>query len=253
MMNHGKKLLSLLLVVIMLLGMMQTVALAGVNVVASDAVITLVPSKTEALQPGDTFTVTARIENNPGYISAAFNIAFDKTALTATGVNVARADAFSIGKYAANLEKDYGAFVTFASAEPDTESSGTLFSMNFTVNEGAANGNYSICINAEHADHLFDYQDAEAKTTFHTWDASYVPATVTVGSNESESKIKLGDVNGDGEITARDASLAYMAYNETYEPSDAEFAAMDVYVDGEITARDASLIYMVYNEVYSFD
>lgn len=186
MMNRGKKLLSLLLAVMMLLGMMQTVAFAGVDVVPSNAVITLTPSKTESLKPGDTFTVDVTLANNPGYISAAFNIVFDKTALTATEFTVARGDSFSFGNYATNLNKDYGAFITFASATADTYD-GKLFSMSFKVNDDATAGNYSISINKEHEDHLFDYQDAEVNTTFHTWDATYVPASVTVaGANACE-------------------------------------------------------------------
>lgn len=181
MMNHGKKLLSLLLAVMMLLGMMQTVAFAGVDLVDSDAIITLTPSTTEALKPGDTFTVDVNLTKNPGYISAAFCITFDKNALTATSFNVARGDSFSYGNYATNLEKDYGAFITFAAATAD-EYDGKLFSMSFEVNDDATAGDYRISIDNKHEDHLFDYQDAEVNTTFHTWDATYVPATVTVAS-----------------------------------------------------------------------
>ena len=65
MMKHSRKLLSLLLAVLMLLGMMQTAALAE-----GGAVITLTSDAEGSLQPGDTFTVTASIANNPGFIAA---------------------------------------------------------------------------------------------------------------------------------------------------------------------------------------
>ncbi len=56
-----------------------------------------------------------------------------------------------------------------------------------------------------------------------------------------------GDVNGDGEITARDATMAYAIVNGKYDPSDSQTLAADVNGDGEITARDAAMIYAYVN------
>lgn len=68
--------------------------------------------------------------------------------------------------------------------------------------------------------------------------------------NGTEEEIIYGDVNGDGEVTAVDAGIAYAIYNEKYPQSltDTQRTAADVNGDGEITAVDAGLIYAVYNE-----
>ncbi len=57
----------------------------------------------------------------------------------------------------------------------------------------------------------------------------------------------IGDVNSDGEITARDAAMAYAIVNGKYDPSDSRTLAANVNGDGEITARDAAMIYACVN------
>jgi len=51
-----------------------------------------------------------------------------------------------------------------------------------------------------------------------------------------------GDINGDGEINARDAKLAIQHFTGKIELTDEQIARADVYADGEINARDAKLI-----------
>ena len=241
MMKHSRKLLSLLLAVLMLLGMMQTAAFAE-----GGAVITLTSDATEPLQPGDTFTVTASIADNPGFIAAQFNIAFNKEALAVEAFNVGRQDAFYFGEYKVNNDAVYGAFITFASDEMYDETTGNLFSMTFKVMEGAAEGDYPIAINATADNHLLVAQETPGSTEFTNVAASYMPVTVTVGAAEPE--IMLGDANGNGEITSADAALTYAVANNKKQPeSDAQFAAMDANKNGEITSADAALIYAAAN------
>ena len=243
MMKHSRKLLSLLLAVLMLLGMMQTAALAE-----GGAVITLTSDAEGSLQPGDTFTVTASIANNPGFIAAQFNIAFNKEALAVEAFNVGRQDAFYFGEYKVNNDAAYGAFITFASDEMYDETTGNLFSMTFKVMEGAAEGEYPIAINATADNHLLVAQETPGSTEFTNVAASYVPVTVTVGSAAAEPEIMLGDANGNGEITSADAALTYAVANNKKQPeSDAQFAAMDANKNGEITSADAALIYAAAN------
>lgn len=52
----------------------------------------------------------------------------------------------------------------------------------------------------------------------------------------------LGDVNGDGDVTAQDASLVLQAVAGKIEFSAEQRKVADVNEDGEITAQDASLI-----------
>jgi len=189
MVKHGKTLLSLLLAVVMLLGMMQTVAFAGVDNIESNAIITLTENTEGAtLNPGDTFTVVAEIKNNPGFNSAAFNIEFDKSALTAIACVCGYDDDeevnYNFGSGAVyNLNKGNGAFITTAFADAYTKDK-KLFKLTFQVNENAASGEYEIKINDQHADHLFDYMDEN--NVAHTYTAQYVPATVTVAGIEPE-------------------------------------------------------------------
>ena len=54
----------------------------------------------------------------------------------------------------------------------------------------------------------------------------------------------LGDVNGDGNITAQDSSLVLqlVAKKVTSETEGVTYGAADVNGDGQVTAQDASLI-----------
>ena len=71
--------------------------------------------------------------------------------------------------------------------------------------------------------------------------------TLSPASSTSELTIKdfmLGDVNGDGNITAQDSSLVLqlVAKKVTSETEGVTYGAADVNGDGQVTAQDASLI-----------
>ena len=68
-------------------------------------------------------------------------------------------------------------------------------------------------------------------------------STVTV----TAPTIILGDVNGDGEVTPLDATLAYAIANGEIEATAEQIKAADVNGDGEITPFDATLIYAYSN------
>lgn len=67
-----------------------------------------------------------------------------------------------------------------------------------------------------------------------------------------EMSFILGDVNGDGEVTARDALMVMRAVNGKVKLTETQQNAADVVVDGEITARDALLIQKVVNGKAAF-
>lgn len=185
MFNHGKRLLSLLLVLMLFVSVAPTFALADTN-----PTITLESSATEALKPGETFTVTAKISGNTGYNSVAFCIKFDKTALTLNSFTTKKY-ALGYGAVATNLDKDYGAFITAALSEQET-SDDDLFLMSFTVNESAKAKNYEISIDTTQNGHLFTVQEEVGSTTFYDIAATYVPATVTVKEPEPETVAVTG-------------------------------------------------------------
>ena len=71
---------------------------------------------------------------------------------------------------------------------------------------------------------------------------------LTVKENPNlEPEIVYGDLNGDGEVTAVDAAMAYSIVNSNMEPTEEQFAAADVNGDGEVTAVDAAMIYSYVN------
>ena len=57
----------------------------------------------------------------------------------------------------------------------------------------------------------------------------------------------LGDVNGDGKVTAKDAALLYAYINGRTTLTDEQLALCDVSGDGKVTAKDAALIYAFVN------
>ena len=71
--------------------------------------------------------------------------------------------------------------------------------------------------------------------------------------------VKRGDVNGDGKITAEDASLAFSEYKRMYKGQPQKLSDSEIYaanVDGDtsqdnkLTAKDASYIFSYYKEEY---
>lgn len=173
MMNHGKKLLSLLLALVLLLGMAQGVAFAA------GTTISLVSNATSDLKPGDTFTVTAKISGNTGYDAVGFAIKFDKKALTCTEITT-DGYAFGSGMAAANTDKSYGAFVTAAFMKIQT-SNDDMFVMNFKVNDGAVAKTYPIEIDANNDQHLFGKTEGLNSVPIA---ASYNSASVTVAASQ---------------------------------------------------------------------
>jgi hypothetical protein len=88
------------------------------------------------------------------------------------------------------------------------------------ANEASAPGEYPITVSG-----------AEAQN----YDISYTNGTLIVEK-------KKGDVNGDGSITAQDASLVLQFIAGKITISDGQTDAADVNGDSSITAQDASLI-----------
>lgn len=88
-----------------------------------------------------------------------------------------------------------------------------------------------------------DATDAECLTAY---------ASLKNTMDALEMSFILGDVNGDGEVTARDALMVMRAVNGKVNLTETQKKAADVVADGEITARDALLIQKVVNGKASF-
>ncbi|MBQ7897962.1 MAG: hypothetical protein IJ323_06015 [Clostridia bacterium] len=109
--------------------------------------------------------------------------------------------------------------------ETADDSNGTVFNLTFTVNADTPEGDYDINIT------VVDSYDNDMETVL----VSNTSATVTV------VHYTPGDVNGDGNVTARDitALSRYIAggYNITVVE-----AALDINRDGNVTARDITTL-----------
>ena len=70
---------------------------------------------------------------------------------------------------------------------------------------------------------------------------TYVDGVCACGARE-ETAVKLGDVNGDGEVNTRDAKLIMQYELGLLDATGLDLAAADVNGDGEINTRDAKLI-----------
>lgn len=82
------------------------------------------------------------------------------------------------------------------------------------------------------SDITFTYMDGEEVKSITSDDVSF---DITVD-------VTLGDVDGDGDITAQDASLILQVVAEKITSDEIVSAAADIDGDGELTAQDASLI-----------
>ena len=86
------------------------------------------------------------------------------------------------------------------------------------------------------------YQNRDGETGVEC-EQPFATARLTI----SDSAAVPGDVNGDGEVTPLDATLAYAIANGELTPTAAQQKAADVNGDGEVTPLDATLIYAYAN------
>ncbi len=63
--------------------------------------------------------------------------------------------------------------------------------------------------------------------------------------------VTLGDINGDGEVTLKDATLLLQHVNKIATLTDAQLAAADINGDGEVTLKDATLLLQYVNKIIS--
>lgn len=168
--------------ILLALAMLLTSVLPSMSALAAGtAEVTLVSSAADALKPGDTFTVTPTIANNPGFAGVTWKLEYDNTALELTGIT---AD----GRKAGHLF-GYGTFVSnpvygnnnlvYANATPETEN-GALCELTFKVRDDAAAGDYTVNIAKSDADFKFVALNSV------NVDVNFTAANVKVAGNQSE-------------------------------------------------------------------
>lgn len=65
----------------------------------------------------------------------------------------------------------------------------------------------------------------------------------------AEPQVTVGDINGDGEITLKDAILLLQHVNKVATLENSQLAAADINGDGEITLKDATLLLQYVNKI----
>ena len=65
----------------------------------------------------------------------------------------------------------------------------------------------------------------------------------------AEPQVTVGDINGDGEITLKDATLLLQHVNKVAPLENSQLAAADINGDGEITLKDATLLLQYVNKI----
>lgn len=170
---------------------------------------------------GNTVDVKINVANNPGVVFAKFNVKFGEE-LTLT--NVVDGGLLGNANHSNNKVSPYILYWNNGTATSDFTANGTIATLTFEIAENTEDGIYPVTIE-EVSSSTFNFEDET------------VYFAVKNGNVTVVSKI-IGDVNGDGEITARDERdlSRHIAGWTGYEEVDV-FTA-DVNCDGEITARD---------------
>ncbi len=170
---------------------------------------------------GNTVDVKINLSNNPGVVFAKFNVTFGEE-LTLT--NVVDGGLLGNANHSNNKVSPYILYWNNGTAESDFTGNGTIATLTFKIAEDVEDGVYPVTIQ-EVSSSTFNFEDET------------VYFAVKNGNVTVVSKI-IGDVNGDGEITARDERdlsrhiAGWIGYEEI------DIFTADVNGDGEITARD---------------
>ena len=137
----------------MLLALLLVFSLS-LSVLADDAAKITVESWTEDANAGDEVTLAVSVENNPGFLSAVWEIGYDSSKLALQSINTAynvesegktREITYLSGIYAPNPKKN---IVTFMNTTL-VKDNGTIFTLTFLVKDGANFGEAAVSVTAK--------------------------------------------------------------------------------------------------------
>ena len=172
---------------------------------------------TATASPGGTVSIPVTISENPGLGAATFTVNYDSAALTFNGAT--KGTVMSEGTFLANPSTN---IIGWNHTDP-TATNGTLFTLNFTVNQSAANGTYPVSIT------LNELTDENGTA---------VPAGLTAGAVTVASGL-MGDVTGDGQVGMVDALKVARSVVGYVTLTEQEKRLGDVTYDGIIGMVDA--------------
>lgn len=220
-----KKLICCILAVALLLG----VASAAY---ATEVTTCVVAADTVTASGAGEVAVPVRIVNNPGFTNFAITLDYDRQALTLVRVEGVAGDASGVNPQRKAPDGSVSAFVTSASAQAVTGDV-VLFTAVFTVAQNFTGTTRVTPVVSYLRNNTALFSAFEEIT-----------ATATAGSVEAKASVTLGDVNGDGSISAIDITMVRMNMKNKYTFSQAQLQAADVDGSGKITALDVTMISM---------
>ncbi len=168
---------------------------------------------------GDTITVDIVLDRNNGFAHLSLDVLFD--------TNIFELVSVSNGAIIENFAS--GAHLVWSSATNVTET-GVLATLTLKVKSGVTAGSYDIAL---------AYNEA--------WNESELAATIVLSGNSiAISDVKYGDVDGDGALDGKDATLL-LRYLANYNPQTGESTfevtlGADVNGDGALDGKDATLL-----------
>ncbi len=170
---------------------------------------------------GSRVDVKIDVSNNPGIVYMKLKVTFPEEL---TLVSITDGGILGSNTHSDNMSTPYTLYWNNGTVKEDFTGNGTVATLTFEVSETAADGDYEVAVEVVSAD-TFNYADETVE--FNTKNANVKIVSVIVG-----------DINGDGGITARDERdlSRYIAGWTGYEEIDE--AAADVNGDGDVTARD---------------
>jgi len=181
---------------------------------------------------GQKISVPLRLTKNTAGISAlGIDVTYNKNVFKPTAVNTNNCQIFP--GLISNINYTPDSIRITASSTPNTTGSGVICYLEFDVLENAEVGSHDLKINVR-----------ELKTLSGNVqnDLSYIAKD---GKITIEDCV-LGDVNGDGQITAADATEVLLNYAGLKDFSIKESTAADVDKNGAISANDATMILLKY-------
>jgi len=220
-----------------ILCLLLAVMLLGITALAADSTTCTVQAAAVTAGAGETVDVTVSVVGNPGFTNYAILLDYDREALTLQAITPTECEALTAVNcdYKAVDAKSYG-FVT-AAAENEQNDDGILFTATFLVAEDFSGEAHITPIVQYMRNNAADFK------VFEELAAQIVAGGVTAES--AAESVLYGDANGDGTITAADATLTLRyVKNKLSESllSSVRVDNMDVNGDGMITASDAMLI-----------
>ena len=170
---------------------------------------------------GTTVELPVMIQNNPGISGAVLTVSYDQSALTLNSVK--KGSVFEKGTFTPYAETGV---VMWYHTENIT-ANGTLFTLQFTVNQAAENEKYPVIV---------ELRDGKAANLTNA-DSKNVSAEFLPGTLEVISGVR-GDVTGDNDVAINDVVKVARAVARKITLTEIEKTLADVTGDGVIAIND---------------